>query len=86
MATPPEDYGAYVAAMAAEMTRRYGSQRRKGTLVDAELWVTPEVWEKVRDMVIEASKLIHASAQPPRSEGTVHVGMTAAAFLMEDNE
>ena len=82
----PEDYGAYVAAMAAEMTRRYGSQRRKGTLVDAELWVTPEVWEKVRDMVIEASKLIHASAQPPRSEGTVHVGMTAAAFLMEDNE
>ena len=83
--SPPEDYGAYVAAMAAEMTRRYGSQRRKGTLVDAELWVTPEVWEKVRDMVIEASKLIHASAQPPRSEGTVHVGMTAAAFLMEDN-
>ncbi len=83
--SPPQDYGAYVAAMAAEMTRRYGSQRRKGTLVDAELWVTPEVWEKVRDMVIEASKLIHASAQPPRSEGTVHVGMTAAAFLMEDN-
>jgi DNA-binding transcriptional ArsR family regulator len=83
--SPPEDYGAYVAAMAAEMTRRYGSQRRRGTLVDAELWVTPEVFEKVRDMVVEASKLIHASAQPPRSEGTVLAGMTAAAFVMEES-
>jgi DNA-binding transcriptional ArsR family regulator len=82
--SPPEDYGAYVAAMAAELTRRYGFQRRKGTLVDAELWVTPEVFEKVRDMVVEASKLIHASAQPPRSDGTVLVGMTAAAFVMEE--
>ena len=81
---PPEDYGAHVAAMAAEMTRRYGDKRRPGTLVDAEMWVTPEVWTKVRDLVIEASKLIHAEAKPPRTDGTMHVNLTAAAFVMED--
>ena len=83
---PPEDYGAHVAAMAAEMTRRYGDTRRKGTLVDAEMWVTPEVWKRVCDLVIEASKLIHAQAQPPRTDGTMHVNLTAAAFVMEDAE
>jgi DNA-binding transcriptional ArsR family regulator len=82
----PEDYGAHVAAMAAELTRRYGAQRRPGILVDAEMWVTPEVWQQVRRMVIDASKLIHAEAKPPRTEGTMHVNLTAAAFVMEDNE
>ena len=81
---PPEDYGAHVAAMAAEMTRRYGDTRRKGTLVDAEMWVTPDVWKEVRDLVIRASKLIHAEAQPMRTEGTMHVNLTVAAFEMED--
>jgi DNA-binding transcriptional ArsR family regulator len=81
---PPEAYGAHVAAMAAELTRRYGDTRRKGTLVDAEMWVTPEVWHQVRELVVEASKLIHAQALPPRTEGTMHVNLTAAAFEMED--
>ena len=78
----PEDYGTYVATMAQELTRRYGSRRRTGTLVDAELWVSPEVWTEVFDLVVQASKLIHAEAKPPRTEGTLQVGLTAAAFLM----
>jgi DNA-binding transcriptional ArsR family regulator len=80
----PEDYGAYVAAMAQEMTRRYGSRRRPGTLVDAELWVSPEVWAEVRALVVKASKLIHAEAQPPRSPGSMHVNLTTAAFVMDE--
>lgn len=82
----PEEFGAHVAAMAQELVRRYGAQRRSGTLVDAELWVEPAVWREVRDLVIEASELIHAEARPPRSEGTMHVNLTAAAFVMADPE
>ncbi len=79
----PEDYGAYVRAMAQELTRRYGSRRRPGTLVDAEMWVDPEVWVEVKRLVGEASTLVHGKAKPPRSPGTVHVNLTAAAFLMD---
>lgn len=81
----PEDFGAYVATMAQEMTRRYGARRRAGTLVDAEMWVEPEVWKEVRDLVVRASKLIHAQAKPPRSPGTVHVNLTTAAFVIDDD-
>ena len=80
----PEDYAAYVAAMAQEMTRRYGAQRRPGTLVDAEMWVTPEVWERVSELVQQASRLIHSEAQPPRTEGTMHVNLTVGAFVMDE--
>ena len=79
----PEDYAAYVATMGQEMSRRYGSQRRPGVLADAEMWVTPEVWEKVRKLVLEASDLVHAEAKPPRTEGTMHVNLTVGAFVME---
>ena len=36
--------------------------------------------------MIEASKLIHAEARPPHSEGTMHVNLTAAAFVMAEPE
>ena len=71
------------AALAQAISRRYGAQRRPGTLVDAEMWVTPEVWERVSELVQEASKLIHAEALPPRTEGTVHVNLTVGAFQMD---
>jgi len=34
--------------------------------------------------VREASALLHAEAQPPRSPGTVHVNLTAATFQMTE--
>src|SRR5690242_849412 len=58
----PEDREAYLRAMAEELVRR-GRHRAKGTptkLTDAELWVTPEVWERVTDLVGQASTLLHA--------------------------
>ena len=83
-ATPasPEDGEVYVRAMAEELVRRFaGRARRTPTMTtDAELWVSPEVWQEVRSMVEQASVLLHSKAQPPRTEGTVQVGLTVAAF------
>ena len=53
-------------------------------MTDAELWVTPEVWKRVSALVEEASTLVHAEAQPPRTPGTVHVNLTAATFEMTE--
>lgn len=75
----------YVRAMADELVRRYGRRLRPGGLTDAELWVEPEVFERVRSMVHEASLLLHAEARPPRTVGTVPVAMTAAVFQMGDD-
>ena len=82
----PGDQEVYVRAVAEELVRRAG-QRERGTrqlLSDAELWVTPEVWERVEALVREASELVHAEAKPPRSPGTVHVNLTAATFQMRE--
>ena len=37
-------------------------------------------------MVAEAAVLLHESARPPRTEGTVHVNMTTALFSMTDQK
>ena len=82
----PGDQEVYVRAVAEELVRRAG-QRERGTrqlLADAELWVTPEAWERVEGLVREASELVHAEAKPPRSPGTVHVNLTAATFQMRE--
>ena len=83
----PEDGQIYVRAMAEELVRRFG-QRAPHTptmMTDAELWVAPQVWEEVRSLVEQASTLLHAEAQPPRTDGTLHVNLTAAAFQLEQS-
>lgn len=83
----PDVQQAYVRAMADELVRR--SSRRSpagaGSFTDAELWVDPQVWAEVTALVEKASRLVHAEAQPPRSQGTVHVNMSAALFAMDDD-
>lgn len=81
----PEDRELYLRAMAEEMVRR-GRLRREGTrgqLTDAQLWVAPEVWEQAKELVEQASSLLHAQARPPRTDGTVQVAMTAALVELE---
>jgi DNA-binding transcriptional ArsR family regulator len=83
--TPDEDRDLYVRAMAEELVRR-SRLRKPGTrqaLTDAELWVTPEVWERASALVEEASHLLHAEARPPRAKDTLHVNLTAALFQMQ---
>ena len=82
----PGDQDVIVRAVAEELVRRAG-QRERGTrqlFADAELWVSPEVWERVEGLVRQASELVHAEAKPPRSPGTVHVNLTAATFRMRE--
>lgn len=61
-------------------------ERRKGYSSDAEMWVEPEVWDRVFDLLQEAGALIHANARPPRTPGTLHVNQTVFAFVMGDLE
>lgn len=72
-------------AMAAELTRRAGLLRRsKGNhLTDAELWVDPEVWQRIRDKIAAASNELHRAARPPRSPETIRVNAQIALFEME---
>ena len=83
-----EESEEYVAALAAELVRRY-SIKEPGTpafTTDAALWVAPEIWDEVVALVTQASHLVHREAQPPRTAGTIYVNLTAAAFLMTDRE
>ncbi|MDZ5623383.1 helix-turn-helix domain-containing protein [Nocardioides sp. HM23] len=79
-----EDIAGQVQAMCAELLRRFPlRQKGKGTFTDAELWVTPEVWERAVDLLVEASLLVHHEAKRPRTAGTVPVNLTVAGFRME---
>lgn len=80
----PGDPEVYLGAVAEELLRRarHRTPRTRQQLADAELWVTPEVWQRVEELVLEASVLVHAEAQPPRTPGTLHVNLTAVTFQM----
>ena len=82
----PEGRLAWARAMAAELVRRVEQWgQRPGTFTDAELWVSEEDYLAVRASLLEASDRLHASAQPPRSEGTIKIAMTAALFEMRSS-
>lgn len=80
-----EDRLAYIRTLAGAIPARY-PERRKGEptlFTDADLWVDPEVWDEVFDLVKQASELIHAKAKPPRSRGTVRANLSVAAFRLK---
>ncbi|MEW1953761.1 helix-turn-helix domain-containing protein [Terrabacter sp. NPDC080008] len=84
-----EERLAYARVLADAIPRRYAERERgagpaRSQFTDAELWVEPEVWERVFDLVAEASRLLHANARPPRTAGTVRANLTVAAFRMAD--
>jgi DNA-binding transcriptional ArsR family regulator len=79
---------AYARVLADAIPRRFAerAQGERSQFTDAELWVAPEVWERVFELVTEASTLLHASAQPPRTEGTVRGALSVAAFRLQGGE
>ena len=83
---PRIDMARHVRTMGQELARRWASKkpRTRAVMTDAEMWVAPETWEQVFGLLEEASRLVHAEAQRPRTEGTVHVNVQVAAFRMED--
>ncbi|MEU4602665.1 helix-turn-helix domain-containing protein [Kribbella sp. NPDC023972] len=80
----PQGGIAEVRALARELERRV-RQRKPRTpshLSDLDGWVSPDVWERVRELLMEASALMHDHNQPPRTPGTVHVSATSWTFEM----
>ncbi|HSU74421.1 MAG TPA: helix-turn-helix domain-containing protein [Terrabacter sp.] len=77
---------AHARVLADAIPRRLAERERgqRSQFTDAELWVEPPVWERVFDLVTEASRLLHASARPPRTEGTVRANLSVAAFRMSN--
>ena len=83
----PDDHRLLVEALCLELTRRASAAAPgRGHTTDAEMWVPPQVWGEVLDLVARAGELIHNAAQPPRTAGTVHVNLTLAAFPMRDGD
>ena len=80
----PEDVGAFVAAMSAELDRRATGRDTTlpGVFTDAELWVTPREWEAFLEVLRSRSLRLHSAARPAGSPGTVRTSTTVAAFRM----
>ena len=76
------DRSEVVRTMAAAIPARFAEREpgSHGVFSDADLWVDPETWRHVVELVTEASRLLHARAQPPRTEHTVRTHLTVAAF------
>ena len=74
----------YVRVLADAMPMRFeGRQPGERVLsTDADLWLEPAAWDRVVELVTEASTLMHASARPPRTEGTVRANLSVLAFRM----
>jgi DNA-binding transcriptional ArsR family regulator len=86
-ATGPVEQSAFMRALTAELLRRNGFRHAssEGYVSDAEMWVTPAAWSEVSALVRQASELIHSSASPPRTPGTIHVNLVAVLFRMTDD-
>jgi len=74
----------FYEAIAAELRRRsHALQRAKAHVTDAELWVAPEVYDKVVDLINAASQALHEAAVAPRTPGTIRASATIAVFRMD---
>ncbi|AKU18264.1 ArsR/SmtB family transcription factor [Luteipulveratus mongoliensis] len=82
----PEGWRLQIEAFSQELRRRIAARKPggKGNITDAELWVTPDVWAQVTELVHEASALIHQKAKPPRTGDTIKVNMQTFLFEMYD--
>jgi DNA-binding transcriptional ArsR family regulator len=80
-----EDHIAWQRATGSEIARRL-TQRvtGPGSSSDIETWVTPETWQRAIDAISGAMVMLHEEAQPPRTEGTIHVSASSQAFTMEE--
>ncbi|MFI5935984.1 ArsR/SmtB family transcription factor [Actinoplanes sp. NPDC051494] len=83
----PDTKRALFVAAANELVRRTAEADWSNVshMTDGELWVDPEVYLRVRDLVAQASKELHAAAQAARTPGTVRTSTTLALFRMGDS-
>jgi len=83
--TGQADLEQYVRVLAEAIPVRYRDRLpgERTVSTDADLWLEPAVWERVLSLVTEASMVMHASARPPRTEGTVRANLSVTAFRMK---
>lgn len=84
---PTEEAALVVEVYAAELRRRFALRRPEGNVsgTDAELWLEPQVWEQVVELVHQASLLAHTSALPAHTPGTLRTSFTSTLFEMRDD-
>ncbi|MGW4374408.1 helix-turn-helix domain-containing protein [Streptomyces albidoflavus] len=79
-----DDYTVLASAVAEELQRR--SRERvagaPGAFTDAEVWLPPEAWERVRELARELGVLLHDEARPQGTPGTVRASATLMLFEM----
>jgi hypothetical protein len=82
--TPEPDQTVY-AAISGELGRRAPHAEPGGVnaLVDAELWVDPQVWRDARDRINEVVRGLHQAAQKPHTPGAIRTSTTVALFTMK---
>lgn len=80
--------GAPLLAETLAHTLRQRAARRAphsaGVTVDAELWLDPETWDAARQRLADLAADLHEAARPPRTPGTVPIGLSMMAFRMRD--
>ncbi|HWM04407.1 MAG TPA: ArsR family transcriptional regulator, partial [Actinophytocola sp.] len=71
-------------ALIANLRQRVAAWRPESAAVvtDADLWLTPEQWSAARDRVHDLMTELHELARPPRTPGTVPIGVTLLGFEM----
>lgn len=84
-AADPEDLRHYVRVLADAIPARFEDRQpgERTLSTDADLWLEPEDWQRVVDLVTEASVLMHANAKPPRTPGAVRANLSVIAFRMK---
>jgi DNA-binding transcriptional ArsR family regulator len=80
------DRATFFRLLASELVRRSAAVEptSKQTSTDAELWVAPDDWASVLDLVNQALADLHRRAHRPRTAGTLHVSATVSLFAMSD--
>lgn len=73
-----------IEAMITNLRHRVAAWRpESGAVVtDADLWLSPEQWLEARKRLHDLLAELHELARPPRTPGTVPVGVTLLGFEM----
>lgn len=80
-----EDHRLLAAALGDELRRRTALRKidTPGAMTDAEVWVSPEVWQAALHHARQLGELLHGGAKPPRTPGTVRVSATISVFQLD---
>ncbi|MEV7621451.1 helix-turn-helix domain-containing protein [Actinoplanes sp. NPDC089786] len=70
---------------ANELSRRTTAAKWDGpkVMADAELWIDPAGWKRIKESIAELMIELHLAAKPPRAPGTIRTSTTVAMFEME---